>query len=208
MEPSVSAGGHQRRRALKIGDRIEYYPVRDNILQRIADGDQSAVADCMDQYGDLIWSLARRFLRGSADAEDAVQDIFIELWSTAERFDPSVASEVAFVSMIARRRLIDRLRRQERRPAGESFDEFAIDVTADEAMTAGDHVDVATVVDVIDEMEDQQQTILSMSVYQGYSHSEIADELSMPLGTVKTKVRRGLMQIRDRLDTADLEEDG
>jgi RNA polymerase sigma-70 factor (ECF subfamily) len=172
------------------------------ILQRIAAGDQSAVADCMDRYGDLIWSLARRFLRGHIDAEDAVQDVFIEIWSSAARFDPSIASEVAFVSTIARRRLIDRIRKIERRPAGEPFDEFAANVTPEGSMSAGDHADVQRVAEVMQEMDPKQQEILAMSVYEGYSHSEIADRLSMPLGTVKTKVRRGLVQIRDRLEAS------
>ncbi len=82
----------------------------DTLLQRIAGGDRSAVAACIDTYSGLVWSLARRFLQNEADAEETVQEIFLELWEKAARFDPGVAGEVTFVSMIARRRLIDRRR--------------------------------------------------------------------------------------------------
>ena len=85
--------------------------VAQTILQRIASGDSLAVQECLDTYGGLIWSLARRMLPDVNEAEDAVQEIFIEIWKTAERFDESKSSETTYVAMIARRRLIDRLRK-------------------------------------------------------------------------------------------------
>ena len=67
---------------------------------------------CMDRFGGLVWSLARRVTRSTAEADDAVQEIFVDLWRSASRFDPSIANETTFVAMIARRRLIDRGRRR------------------------------------------------------------------------------------------------
>ena len=84
------------------------------ILERVAAGDTQAVDECMSTYRGLVWSLARRQLANHADAEDAVQEIFIEIWRNAARFDPAVASEQTFISMIARRRLIDRHRKRGR----------------------------------------------------------------------------------------------
>lgn len=98
-----------------IGERLRLKS--QSILERIAAGEQHAVNECLDRYGNLVWSLARRYLRNAADAEDAVQDIFIDIWSSAGRYDRNIASEVAFISTIARRRLIDKLRKADRRPA-------------------------------------------------------------------------------------------
>ncbi len=173
-----------------------------SILERIAAGDQSAVQACIDTYGDLIWSLARRFLRNNADAEDAVQDIFIDLWGSAGRFDRNVASEIAFVSTIARRRLIDRLRQQTRRPGMDSLDD---EETAEIRQPAvlpqmEEESDVTIVERVLNTMPDEHRTILALSLYEGYSHSEIAEHMNLPLGTVKTRVRRGLIYVREQLN--------
>ena len=170
-----------------------------SILQRIAAGDQLAVADCMTQYNDLIWSLARRYLGMDADAEDAVQEILIELWSNAGRFNPDFGSEVTFVSTISRRRLIDRLRKKGRAPGISTIDDTPESALVKEGEDVSQYTEMQNVVDVLGEMEPEHQQILSLSVYEGYSHSEIAERLDMPLGTVKTKVRRGLIHIREQL---------
>lgn len=174
------------------------------ILERIAAGDQAAVQACIDAYGNLVWSLARRFLRNDADAEDAVQDIFIDLWGSAGRFDRAVASEVAFVSTIARRRLIDRLRQNTRRPGMDSIDDDELGEMRQPSVLPDmeESSDVEVVARVLDTMEPEHRQILTLSLYEGYSHSEIADQLSLPLGTVKTRIRRGLIYIRDQLNIA------
>jgi RNA polymerase sigma-70 factor, ECF subfamily len=175
---------------------------QNSILERIAAGDPSAVQACIDTYGDLIWSLARRFLRNDADAEDAVQDIFIDLWGSAARFDHNVASEIAFVSTIARRRLIDRLRQFKRKPGMDSLDDEESGELRQPAVLPQmeEESDVAVVERVLQTMPDEHRTILALSLYEGYSHSEIADLMSLPLGTVKTRVRRGLIYIREQLN--------
>ncbi|MEO0974335.1 MAG: sigma-70 family RNA polymerase sigma factor, partial [Pseudomonadota bacterium] len=81
-----------------------------SILQALADGEPRAAEAFLDQYGDLLWSLARRFCDDPAEIEDCVQDAVIEIWRSAAKFDAEKASETTFVAMIARRRYIDRLR--------------------------------------------------------------------------------------------------
>lgn len=193
-----------RRRAASPATAPYVAPVttQKTILERIAAGDQAAVQECIDAYGDLIWSLARRFLRNDADAEDAVQDIFIDLWGSSGRYDRNVASEVAFVSTIARRRLIDRLRSFKRKPGMDSLDDEEASDAMQPAVLAPneEESDVAVVERVLATMEPEHREILSLSLYEGYSHSEIAERLSLPLGTVKTRVRRGLIYIRDQLN--------
>lgn len=173
------------------------------ILERVAAGDQAAVGDFIDRYGDLVWSLARRYLGNHMEAEDAVQEIFIEIWNSAGRYDRSVASEVAFISTITRRRLIDRLRQFERRPAMDDIDDQVGARQPAVASTLDDDVEVTQVEKVLGDMEDEHRQILSMSLYEGYSHSEIAEALDMPLGTVKTRVRRGLIHVREQLKLAE-----
>jgi RNA polymerase sigma-70 factor (ECF subfamily) len=80
------------------------------LLQRIARGDKAAMRELLSQYGPLVWSLAKSFTRSSADAEDAAQDVFVHLWKKAAQYDPAHGLEVQFVSVLARRRLIDWIR--------------------------------------------------------------------------------------------------
>lgn len=178
-----------------------------SILERIAAGDQAAVQECIDTYGNLIWSIARRYLRNSSLAEDAVQEVFIDIWSSSARFDRNIASEVAFVSTIARRRLIDRLRQQTRQPGMDSLDDEEAGDQHQPAVLAPmeDESEVAIVERVLNKMEPEHRQILSLSLYEGYTHSEIAERLDMPLGTVKTRVRRGLIHIREQLQIAPVE---
>ncbi|MEQ1800736.1 MAG: RNA polymerase sigma factor [Gammaproteobacteria bacterium] len=172
-----------------------------SILERVAAGDTSAVSECLDRYGDLVWSLARRYLRNASDAEDAVQDIFIDIWGSSGRYDRNIASEVAFISTIARRRLIDKIRAAERRPLMDSLDDDeGAPIDPGIPATVEDDTEVAIVERVLGAMDPEHQKVLSMSLYEGYSHSEIAERLSLPLGTVKTRVRRGLIHIREQLN--------
>lgn len=169
-----------------------------DVLQRIAGGDQTAVAQCIDQFGGLIWSLVRRLTPNDADAEDAVQEIFLEIWRFADRYDPAKASEATFIAMLARRRLIDRLRKHKRRPTEELFDDSMTQApSAEQAAEVG--ADVARVVEAMSDMKPEQQQALHLSAWLGMSHAAIAEELDLPLGTVKSHIRRGLLTLREDL---------
>lgn len=182
----------------------------ESILERIAGGEPAAVVDCIDRYGGLVWSLVRSRIRNAADAEDAAQEIFIELWKSAARFDPGLASETVFIAMIARRRLIDRLRARSREPVTEEFDETL--ARADPLGTqAADAADVQIAARALATLEDGQREVVLLSIVQGMSHSEIATATGRPLGTVKTLVRRGLTKVRALLEpgrTQDLAAEG
>jgi RNA polymerase sigma-70 factor (ECF subfamily) len=153
----------------------------------------------MDAYGNLVWALARRLSASTADAEDATQEIFIEIWRSARRYDPAVASEAVFIATIARRRLIDRIRARKRRPATEVFDE-ELTPNPDSGADAGAlAVDVSIASRALAELGESQREILLLGIVEGLTHSEIALATGKPLGTVKTQMRRGLMKIRDLL---------
>ena len=153
----------------------------------------NAVRECIAKYGGLVWSIARRF--ELADAEDAVQEIFLDLWKSAARFDPNIASETAFVAMIARRRLIDRRRTRRRRPTTEQLPEVAIDQAARPDACA----EAAQAARALDQLRPEQRRVLVLSTCHGMSHGEIAAQTGMPLGTVKAHARRGLISIRAAL---------
>jgi RNA polymerase sigma factor (sigma-70 family) len=186
------------------------------LLENVASGDPSAVRACIDRFGGLVWSLARRLTSSDAEAEDAVQEIFIELWKHAGRYDANVASETAFVAMIARRRLIDRRRKRDRQLDKTPLGDFDVGspVRAEGTAAMGDEVGKAS--RAFEQLSEEQRRVLSLSIYHGLSHEKISRSLDMPLGTVKTHARRGLIRIREMLgvktpliaDTLDIGERG
>ena len=93
------------------------------LMQRVGHGDEAAMAELYDRFVGLVYKSSKQVLTSRAEAEDAVQEIFLDRWKSAERFDPSIASETTFVAMIARRRLIDRGRRRMRRPEAAMIEE-------------------------------------------------------------------------------------
>ena len=173
------------------------------LLHRVAAGDRIAVQEVLDRYGGLVWSLARRFNSTHADAEDAAQEVFVELWNKAARYDPSIASETTFVSLIARRRLIDRGRRKARQLEGLALEESLVNPGSGrelEEIDIGDEAARATA--AFEQLRPEQQRVLRLAIYEGMSHDEIARATQLPLGTVKTHVRRGLARIRELLGVA------
>ena len=169
---------------------------RPAVLARVARGDLAAVQTCMNRYGNLVWSMARRFSRSREDAEDAVQEIFLDLWKSAGRFDPERASEEAFVAMIARRRLIDRLRAGKRQPIVESIgsDDF---IQQDQYPDASG--EAVLMERALQQLRPEQREVLLLSACQDLSHDQISARTGLALGTVKTHARRGLLKLRQLL---------
>lgn len=169
------------------------------VLKRIAEGDKTAVQDCLKQYGGLVWSMAKRMSPTIEDAEDAVQEIFIDLWKNAGRFNPAKSSEPTFVSMIARRRLIDRLRAAGARIAAHSFEEIPSEPKDEIGSDLHSRIEAKQAAEALRSLKREQRSVIELSIYHGLSHQEISDRTGMPLGTVKTHARRGLMQMRTLL---------
>jgi RNA polymerase sigma-70 factor, ECF subfamily len=170
-------------------------PAAGSVLARVAQGDAVAARECIDQFGDLIWSIARRYSRTAADAEEAVREIFEDVWRSAGRFDPAQGAERVFVATIARRRLIDRMRHAARRDLAEvqSLNWFDLDGSpqaCSEAVAASR---------AVMQLRPELQRVLQLAVLQGLSHAEIAEVLQLPVHTVKTLVHRGLIQVRESM---------
>jgi len=173
--------------------------VAEGILKRIAAGDSAAVDECLRQYGGLVWSLARRFSTDHAESEDAVQEVFVDVWRSAERFDEAIGSEATFITMIARRRLIDRYRKRTRRIDTAVLVEESVPTEANGKDRLEIADDVAQARRALEQLRTEERKVLELSIYQGLSQSKIAETTQMPLGTVKTHARRGLKRLREML---------
>ncbi|MFG0259803.1 MAG: RNA polymerase sigma factor [Phycisphaerales bacterium JB041] len=172
------------------------------LLDRVAAGGEQSAEALLDRYGGLVWSLARRFCRDRAEAEDAVQEIMVEVWKSVRqgRYDASKGSETTFVATIARRRLIDRLRRRRLKTS-----ELAMDVASPKPQQtdSGELTEESRAAsEVLERLSEAQQTAIRMAVLHGLTHEEVAQATGMPLGTVKTHIRRGLIKMREMLAAA------
>lgn len=171
-----------------------------SVLQRIAAGDSTAVRDCIDQYGGLVWSIARRLSRSPSDAEDATQEIFLDIWRSAARFDASQGSDKLFIAMIARRRLIDRLRKTNAEPPMDTLEALDAVSVSDISPSSESAMEAEQASRALAELRPEQRQVLELGLLHGLSQSEIATRLKMPLGTVKSFMRRGLIKVRELMN--------
>ena len=176
------------------------------VLPRVAAGDPGAMQEAMDRYGSLVWALARRFSPDLAEAEDAVQEVFVSLWQSASRYDAELSGEATFVTMIARRRLIDRNRRLARRRDREPLEEVHAEPSVEPDLGIRSDAEVAA--QVLDRLRPQQRQVLHMAIYQGLTHQEISTATGLPLGSVKTHARRGLLKVKELLRVGAVAEQG
>ncbi len=176
------------------------------ILERVAEGDPLAMTELVETYGDLVWSLARRYFGSSPLAQESVQEAFLSLWSSAARFSSRRGSELTFVLTVARRRMVDQIRHEARFSDSVPLLGDEVDHALDGDRRLASQLDSVRVRPLLAELSDSEREILSLSLYEGYSHSEIAERLAMPLGTVKTRIRRSLIRLRQGLKVKDGED--
>jgi RNA polymerase sigma-70 factor, ECF subfamily len=177
-------------------------PPVDLLLPRVALGEAEAIQACISRYGGLVWTLARRLSASPAEAEDAVQEIFVDLWRSAHRFEESRGNEATFIAVIARRRLIDRKRAERRKPQTEpDTDHERLSAPASTSgLPQGEAAaEVALAARALGALSDDQREVLLLSAVDGLSHEEIATSKGMALGTVKSHARRALLRMRELL---------
>ena len=168
-----------------------------SILARIAAGENGSFELLIEKYGNLVWSIGKKFLYRQSDLEDAVQEVFIAIWKSADKYDANKAKEITFVSMIARRRFIDHLRKISKHKNLESIDDDNSGHQLYKESILNESTDLQLVKNAIQSLDIDDQELLNLSVYQGYSHSEISKLLNIPLGTVKTRIRRNLIKLKE-----------
>ncbi|MCR9201535.1 MAG: sigma-70 family RNA polymerase sigma factor [Planctomycetaceae bacterium] len=169
----------------------------ESLLNRVAAGQPAAVAECLKRYTPLVWSIARRLCHDQTEAEDGVQEVFIDLWKNAERFDAQRGSEDAFVATIARRRLIDRLRKQDRQlTATELSPEISATQPSVESCLQS-REESEKIRRAMQQLKQEERRVLELAILQGCSQQEISRCLEMPLGTVKSHARRGIQRLKE-----------
>ncbi|MGH8929423.1 MAG: ECF RNA polymerase sigma factor SigK [Egibacteraceae bacterium] len=174
----------------------------DVLLRRLADGDQTAFVGLYEQVAGHVYGLAHRILRCPAQAEEVAQEVLLELWRTAPRYDASRGSGRAWIMTMAHRRAVDRVRseqaarkRDDRNGILESDASF--DMVAEEVERRMEHQDVRA---ALDQLTDLQREAVELAYYGGYTYPEVAQLLDTPLGTVKSRLRDGLIRLRHALD--------
>lgn len=163
------------------------------LVTAIQAGDQGAMAGLYDRYSSIVYSVALRILQDTAAAEDVLQDIFMQLWRKPGAFDASRGNMGAWLAVIARHRAIDALRR--RKPE-DDFENVVVSVEPDLASDADRSRAMAKVREAFESMASPQRSALEMAYFEGLTHAEIAEKTGEPLGTIKTRIRTGLLSLR------------
>jgi RNA polymerase sigma-70 factor, ECF subfamily len=161
-------------------------------------GDQSALAELYDRYSSVVYAVALRVLGDTGAAEDVLQEVFLQLWRNPGAFDSARGSLGAWLAVITRNRAIDALRR--RKPETD-IEDVIISVAPDLVGNADRARAAEKVRGVMGTMPTLQRSALEMAYFQGMSHSEIATKTGEPLGTIKTRIRSGLIALRKAFQT-------
>ena len=172
----------------------------DLAFSRAARGDQAAFAEVYDLTQARLHGVVLSVVRNAAIAEEVTQEVYVEVWRQAPRFDPSRGSVMSWASTIARRRAVDRVRSEQARtnredrqlpPMAPPDDHLADD--------AAERLDNARVHEALATLSDGQRDAVTLAYFSGYSYRQVADVLDLPEGTVKTRIRSGLRKLRDHL---------
>lgn len=172
----------------------------EELLTAVARGDRSAFDTVYQRLAAPVYGLARRVVRDPAQAEEVAQEVLVTVWRTAARFDPARGSAMAWVMTLAHRRAVDRVRAEQAatdratrafRQEPPPYDEVA--------ETAEHHMEAERVRRCLESLTELQGDALRLSYYQGYTYREVATLLSVPLGTIKSRMRDGLIRMRDCL---------
>ena len=173
----------------------------DGLLTRVARGDQAAFEAVYDTLAGPVYGLINKVVRDSAQSEEVAQEVFLDIWRTSARFDPSLGSPMAWMLTIAHRKAVDRVRSAQ--SASDRDDAYSsrnqdreFDVTAE---TVERRLDAQRVRHALDSLTETQRGAVELAYLGGYTHTEVAGLLGVPLGTAKTRIRDGLIRLRDTL---------
>ena len=170
-------------------------PTDSVLLSQIADRSQHAMLALYRRYGGLVYSLALQTLRRPTLAEEVTQDVFLKLWQQPERWNPALGQLSSWLLTITRNAAIDRPRREARHQASDwpaEADDAGLSLAPDVAAWA----DGQLLRDLLQQLPPDQRELIELAFYRGYTHSELAEGLGIPLGTVKTRLRTGMQKLR------------
>jgi RNA polymerase sigma-70 factor (ECF subfamily) len=163
------------------------------LIARIRAGDESAMSDLYDLYSGIVYGVALRVLGNTMSAEDVLQEVFLQLWRNPQAFDADRGRLAPWLAVIARNRSIDVLRK---RPMEEDIDELPISTGVNLEDEASERMAIDKVRGVLAQLPPDQRKTLEMAYFEGMTHTEIASKTGEPLGTVKTRIRYGLLALR------------
>ena len=173
-----------------------------SLVQRVATGDQSALANLYDTTNRLVYGLVLRVLGDASSAEEVLLDVYTQVWRQAASYDASRGAPLAWLTTIARSRAIDRLRSgwqdQRRKEPLDALGDAPGGEASPEEMTVASERQ-RFVREALNSLTPEQREVIELAYYSGLSHSEIAEKLNQPLGTVKTRTRLGMMKLREAL---------
>jgi len=183
---------------MKVHDQTTVLPTDIELMQRIAQADQAALSTLYQRYGTIIYSLALRVLQNTGLAEEVTQDVFLEVWNRPQIWDPAKGRLSSWMLTITRYTAIDRLRKDRRRPEATTtpLDDLSellstIAQTDDALWQDGQMLRSRR-----RQLPTEQAEVIELAFFQGLTHSELAETLKLPLGTIKTRVRLGLRKLR------------
>src|SRR6516162_5891677 len=171
------------------------------LLAKVARGDDAAFAGVYAQCATIVYGIVRRVVRDPAQSEEVTQEVLLEVWRTASRFDPGEGSARGWLMTLAHRRAVDRVRSAQasaEREARATVAATDYDVVADEVET---RLDAQRVRRCLDSLTELQRESVTLAYYGGYTYREVAALLGVAVGTVKTRMRDGLIRLRDCLGT-------
>ena len=163
------------------------------LIERIQAGDETAMTDMYDRYSGIVYGVALRVLGNTTAAEDVLQEVFLQLWRNPQAFDANRGRLSAWLAVIARNRAIDHLRK---RPPEEDIDELPISTGVNLENEAAQRLAIEKIRGVLSQLPQDQRRLLEMAFFEGMTHTEIAAKSGEPLGTVKTRIRTGLLALR------------
>lgn len=174
------------------------------LLERVATGDQAAFSELYDQLVPRVLGLITRLLRDRAQSEEVTQEVFLEIWQTATRFDPNKGGAATWILTMAHRRAVDRVRASQSSRTRDT--KIGIRDFTPEYDNVSESVEVRIEHERVEKamlrLTELQRQAVTLAYYGGYSHSEVAEMLSVPVGTVKTRLRDGMIRLRDELGVA------
>lgn len=172
-------------------------------LSRIARGDSLALEQLFQRYGAAILGLLRTLLSGQEQTvEEILQDVFIRVYREAGSYQPAKGKPYSWLATIARRMAIDRLRKNSRRPQFVTIEKEQVENIGDHYLpeilhNGREHLDTALLNQILNELNETQRTALELAYFHGLSHQQIAARMGLPLGTVKSELRRGMIRLKD-----------
>jgi RNA polymerase sigma-70 factor (ECF subfamily) len=176
----------------------------EDLLGRVAQGDQQAFAELYDRTASRVFGLVKRLLRDHAQSEEVTQEIFLEIWQTATRYEPGKGGAMAWMLTMTHRRAVDRVRASQ--SSRDRDTRIGIRDFAPEFDSVAENVEITIeserVKEAMKRLTELQRQAVQLAYFGGYSHSEVSQMLKVPIGTVKTRLRDGMIRLRDELGVA------